>query len=91
MYVCLKLIVLLINLKSGYIMRENKENKASITVKQFFYFIFKKASPFKLPLLVIIFAIVYGVIFELACPLTYKVLFDDVIPNKNANLLILIG
>ena len=91
---CLKLTVVSIILKSKNIMKKNKrnkENKSSLTVKQFFSFLFKQASPFKLSLLTIIFAILYAVIYNLACPLLYKVLFDDVIPNKNVNLLIIIA
>ena len=72
--------------------KESKESKEkSLTVKQFFSFLLKECAPHKLSLFVIFFAIIYSVVFSLACPLMYKILFDDVIPNKNVNTLIIVA
>ena len=71
--------------------KEKEKEKFNLSVKAFFAFLLKQASSFKSSLLIILFAIVYEVIFNLACPLLFKILFDDVIPHKNVNLLIIIA
>lgn len=72
-------------------MDKEPKNNSNLSVRNFFSFLLKKAFSHKSTVLIIILAIIYSTVFSLACPLLYKVLFDNVIPNKNTDLLLIIA
>ena len=70
---------------------KDKEKIPSIGTMFFFKFILKRLFISKAAIISIIAFIIYEVTYGLAVPFLYQVLFDDVIPNKNFSMLLIIA